>query len=94
MRYVKETVEESLVDYGNAPRFFVSGLARVASIGNNVMFSFYITKPTKRSQHNVVEVELIVPIEAVSSAIDLTVETLGVHSLDIAARTAMRMLPQ
>lgn len=80
----------TLLDTGNAPRYFVTGLARVVDMGPNAMFSFYLRRPSPDGdQENVIEVELIGPVEAVGPAFDLAITTLGARTM---LRAAGRVL--
>jgi hypothetical protein len=57
----------------DAPEFFVSGLARVESLGSNARFVCYGDYVFERR----VTLTVIVPKEAVGPAIELTIATLG-----------------
>jgi hypothetical protein len=71
-----------MLDYGNAARYFVSGLGSVRALGSVATFSYYFAKPQNEDgEMNVLEVELIMPVDSVGPAFDLTLESLGPRAL-------------
>jgi hypothetical protein len=71
-----------MLDYGNAPKYYVTGLGSVRAMGPVATFGFYFAKPQNEDgEMNVLEVELIMPVDSVGPAFDLTLESLGSRAL-------------
>lgn len=90
--------EYPLIDTGMAPKYFVSGLGRITSMGPVALFSFYVLRPRGDDQERMVEVELIAPVESVGPAFDMAVATLGAKAMVTLAghaisRSVKRVLP-
>lgn len=73
----EETFRFPIVDTGQAPEFFCSGLGMIEPLGPNARFTFFAQR---RSPHGhpegIVNLHMIVPLGAVGPAIELTVMTL------------------
>lgn len=64
----------SIVDVGNAPEYYVDGLARVINLSGSAEFLLYRKRPLKEpgefELHHALSV--IMPIEAIGPAIEMT----------------------
>lgn len=67
-----------VLDAGTAPEFFCSGLGRVECLGANARFSLFVQQISPSgSPENLVNVRIVMPLDAVGPAVELTLQTLS-----------------
>lgn len=74
-----------IVDYGNCPQHYVSGLARIDNMGATARFCFYDLRPPRPGEETpeggmVAEVtrSLVAPCDAVHATVEMMITTFGV----------------
>lgn len=73
-----------IIDYGNCPQNYVSGLARIDLLGANARFVFFDLRPPRPGEENTcglvgeVTSAIVAPCDTVEKAVRMMVTTFGI----------------